>query len=325
MLKLFKPFISFIRSFLAVKNIKLAYALLPQVYSPIIDFDVKRDKNGLMIVNKFILSKRNLNKFKGDGKLLAAFLRRKEFNILNNYDNGHDCVSIVFNSHNIILRMESYDNLKVIEEIFISKLYDIKLNQTIKVVDVGMNVGTAAIYFASFDFVNKVYALEPFLKTYNLAKANIALNPALKNKIQCFNAGLGYEDTELQVPEPLAGSLGGSTSDFLNNQSLSNFETKNLVNVKILSVLSFFDEINLGKMNDKYLLKLDCEGAEYEIIKCLKDNNLISKIDIYMIEYHVKGKKEIIDTFNDFNYTIISPGYPDDERYGMIYAFKNQN
>jgi hypothetical protein len=67
-------------------------------------------------------------------------------------------------------------------------------------------------------------------------------------------------------------------------------------------------------------LKIDCEGAEYEIIQKLSDTNLLADIDILLIEWHDKGAKMLEDILIANDFRIISRHLT--SITGMIYAFK---
>ena len=47
--------------------------------------------------------------------------------------------------------------------------------------------------------------------------------------------------------------------------------------------------------SDKKIVKIDCEGSEYEIFDQLDKNNQITTFDYYLIEWHIKGPKQITD------------------------------
>ena len=60
-------------------------------------------------------------------------------------------------------------------------------------------------------------------------------------------------------------------------------ETNNFVIVKSKSLLDIFSENNIQECN---FLKLDCEGAEYDIINSLP-SDFLNKIKKSVIEYHL--------------------------------------
>ena len=74
----------------------------------------------------------------------------------------------------------------------------------------------------------------------------------------------------------------------------------------LLAVLAYFrKEIAsiLEKNKNKHVIvKCDCEGAEFEIFERLNEENIISRIDVVMMEYHFRKPDRLIDilTENDF-------------------------
>ena len=63
------------------------------------------------------------------------------------------------------------------------------------VIDVGMNVGIASLYFAQNESVKEVYSFEPFHQTFIRAMENINLNcDEIREKIHPFEFGLSNSD-----------------------------------------------------------------------------------------------------------------------------------
>ena len=78
------------------------------------------------------------------------------------------------------------------------------------VLDVGMNFGTATLYFANQPNVTRVYSFEPFVPTYEEAVRNMHLNPRLHQKIATHAYGLGFKDERVEAlyaARPAAGGM----------------------------------------------------------------------------------------------------------------------
>ena len=231
-------------------------------------------------------------------------------------------MAIQLNRKNVLLQAFDYNSLKVIEEIFIDQLYDFTDSRNYVVCDVGMNVGAASLYFSSLNNVTKVYGYEPFANTFAIANENIQMNPDLAKKIDTFNYGLGKDNTQLKVPDPVNGFLGGTTTDFVIQQLPGNLKTSS-VTIEIKSICDELATIKQKHPDDNIILKLDCEGAEYEILEALHEQSMINHISIYMIEYHLRGKKELIRVLSENQFIIMSPTSEDVNPYGMLYAIKH--
>jgi FkbM family methyltransferase len=134
------------------------------------------------------------------------------------------------------------------------------------VVDIGANVGDSSIYFA-LKGASRVIAVEPYPFTYNFASRNINSNK-FQDKILLINSGYG-RDHLARVNDKVI-SLGHSELK----------ESSNGHDVQILSlktIISTYD-ITCG------ILKMDCEGCEYNLLEESCDTLRIFKM--IQLEYH---------------------------------------
>jgi FkbM family methyltransferase len=324
MIKLFKPFTSLFRLYKKTKSFRLSYDLLPWHPTPVV-YPPATHKNGNIVLTDSgkEYTAKQVALFAKHGELLAKFLNSGNISFLPG-QGSDDKVNIDINGQQVKININSYDNLKVVEEVFIDQLYDFHSKDKYVVCDVGMNIGAASLYFASFENVERVYGYEPFRNTFELARKNISLNENIGAKIEVFNFGLGAKDTTLQVPKPAHGFLGGTTSGFVID-TLADDLKKEAIDVEIKNICGQIQYIKSKHPGTKIVLKLDCEGAEYEIIQVLKEQGILSDIEAYMIEYHFKGKKSIVDVLNDHRFFVMAPGSDRVSYYGMIYAIKNKH
>ncbi|BCU68776.1 FkbM family methyltransferase [Stygiolobus caldivivus] len=118
-----------------------------------------------------------------------------------------------------------------------------------EVVDIGANIGDSAIYFV-LKGATHVYAFEPLFTVYKIALQNVKINN-LEDKITLINAAISSKEGKTKVP---------STVDI---EESGGFTVTNEGDIEV-PMLSFN---NVRKMvKDPYLLKLDCEGCEADII-----------------------------------------------------------
>jgi hypothetical protein len=80
--------------------------------------------------------------------------------------------------------VKNREEFQLIEEIFRCNSYKFATDQNVCVIDVGMNVGLASLYFAKMPEVQVVHAFEPFYRPFARALENFALNPELSSKIR---------------------------------------------------------------------------------------------------------------------------------------------
>jgi FkbM family methyltransferase len=320
MRKFLKPLTSWWRLNKKVKNARLAYQLLPETFTPAISDKTTRIGETLIFdryATKF--SDKQLSLFGNDGALLLKYIKSPTITFGQRVS-GREVVDISLDGHLVKLLIDNRDNLKVVEEIFMDRLYDLEMPGEYIVFDVGMNVASASLYFASMENVKKVYGFEPFPGTFKLAEENLALNTSLASKIEIFNYGLGRQDEWLNVPVPAAGALGGSTTASFLEYADSVPVGAERMRVEIKDIAINIETLRSKHPGIKIILKLDCEGAEYEIMDRLQEAQLVSIVDIYMVEYHFRGKKPLQNVLSANGYVIIAPGDDLLNEYGMLYA-----
>jgi len=153
------------------------------------------------------------------------------------------------------------------------------------VIDIGAQIGAASILAASRGAI--VYAYEPFIDNYKLLVKNIAHNK-YKNKIFPFKEAVGIPGTrKLYIHD----NNTGSNSLYL---ILPDFDEEHYEEIKTVSLASIFKKHNIKKCD---FLKLDCEGAEREIIPEII-NGLHEKIDKIGGEIHIDISKGPIADFD---------------------------
>jgi len=319
MRKLIKPFVSLLRLIKEVKDFRLAYLLLPKQFTPKLTHAGPFNVLGLPHAeSEFTYTHRQLTLFDYDGDMLLKFIKSK-YKIETKLNKN--ILTLRCNKTPIKLFVDGYDNLKVIEEIFIDQLYAFQAKGEFVVCDVGVNIGAASLFFASFENIEKVYGFEPFPDTMRLAEKNIEINDSLKSKIELFGFGLGWKDEIKEVPNPLEGFLGGTTSDFMIEQLPGKLK-RSSISVEIQDICKVLNIILKANPDKKLILKLDCEGAEYEIIESLDLNNLLQKISLCFIEYHFRGKAPIVERLIKNNFTVIAPGSDIIQDFAMVYGVK---
>lgn len=120
------------------------------------------------------------------------------------------------------------------------------------VVDVGANVGDSTLYFAARGAA-KVYAFEPFPGVYKLALENLKLNAEVtsKSKIVLVNQGVGRPRV-IRLATDANGTLGTPATE----------EAKSGRLVPITSLEAILQSYAI----ENPVLKMDCEGCEYEAL-----------------------------------------------------------
>lgn len=168
--------------------------------------------------------------------------------------------------------------------VFIDEEYKFLNVKNEVVIDIGANIGDSPLYFALND-AKKVIALEPYPYSYNYALKNIGINN-MSSKIMLLNAGYG-RDSEMTVDENKITDLG---TDLITS--------RNGKKIKIYSLKTLINNYNL---DDGLILKMDCEGCEYNLLN--EDNETLRKFKRIQIEYHY-GYEKLVDKLKECNFDL---------------------
>jgi FkbM family methyltransferase len=139
------------------------------------------------------------------------------------------------------------------------------------IVDIGANIADSAIYFALCG-ANKVICIEPFPKNFELAQKNIKLNN-FSDKISIIQAGCSNKRGEINIDPAYSNGAFSTMKEF-----------KEGIKVPLLTLQDILNENNLHS-DGSIVLKMDCEGCEYDSILSA-DENTLQKFNHIMIEYH---------------------------------------
>jgi FkbM family methyltransferase len=191
--------------------------------------------------------------------------------------------------------------------IFYEKDYDFLPVKDRVVIDIGANIADSSIYFA-MSGAKKVIALEPFPKNFEIAQKNITLN-GFTDKIELLNAGCCGGQSKDMVLDASANGVGCQTMQ----SSLGS-------NIHFYTLRELIDKYNI---DSPAVLKLDCEGCEYDIILS-NGKTVLDKFSHIQVEYHYGFgdlKKHLVDA--NFSVSHTDPKYDNGMEIGWIYATKS--
>ena len=200
------------------------------------------------------------------------------FNLKNN-----ECVVEFKNGIKCIIRNKS-DSLVFLENFFLDS-YDREEGFTIKendtVVDIGAHIGYFTIYAAKKANHGRVLSFEPSQESFSVLEKNLKINNIQNVNIE--NIGVRSESGTSILYVDRDNEIGNSM--FSND--------KNLIkeNVQVTSISEIIKKYKIESID---LLKLDCEGAEYEIILGLS-TDVVNKIKRITIEVHKIDNFDITD------------------------------
>ena len=197
------------------------------------------------------------------------------------------------------IHFEVPDSLyQVFKEIFMEDFYEAdklmaKLPSNPTIVDVGANAGFFNVLLFSKLKSARVFAYEPLPSNIKLFKKTIDRNPAMKNiqLIQAAVTGLPTESIELFTEDTEDNTVVSSVFAGFNKLN------QKTISVPAQSLTSIIEKNGFEKVD---LLKLDCEGSEYDIIYNT-DAAVLKKVNMMVVEVHqIDQQKNNLDCVNEY-------------------------
>ena len=178
----------------------------------------------------------------------------------------------------------SVDEWTDIIEVFVEEGYKFLDVENQDVIDIGTNIGDSTIYFAVND-AKRVIGLEPYPHSYSMALKNLARNDIGKEKVILLNAGYG-EDGLIKV-----------RTDVTNTHGTNLKSTNEGIEIRTISLKTLLKEYNY----ESPVLKMDCEGCEYNLLK--EDNDTLKRFKRIQIEYHY-GYQKLKEKLEDCGFAV---------------------
>lgn len=217
-----------------------------------------------------------------------------------------------------IIRNKS-DSIAFLEVFFLNTndwIDEFKIKEKDIVVDIGAHIGYFSIYSSKNAKKGKIFAFEPFIESFEILKKNLELNKI--ENVFPQNVGVAKKTGTSKLYFKKEFAIGNST-----------YKNKEFDSEIVIETTSLQDIIKNNEIQKINILKLDCEGAEYQILLNL-DHETLEKIEKIVSEMHPRIENfEIEDvkkflTSNGFDVEVIHPLNNVSEELVMLYG-KNQN
>jgi FkbM family methyltransferase len=183
-------------------------------------------------------------------------------------DQSHNINYINWNESKVFYRSSTSDMILIYEILLQSKykseyFFPNELNPKV-IFDIGGNIGITAIYLASIFPGAKIYTFEPLPDNFEILEKNIQKY----DNIEAFNIGLGSKNGNFKVYLSSDSENFGGISFYPdpignNSDSFISCEVKNINEVMTM--------LNIKSVD---LIKIDTEGAEYDILTAIKESIL---------------------------------------------------
>ena len=211
----------------------------------------------------------------------------------NFYSNGYNIYNknnkYFLEGNNLFLTSFSKNIYTTAKSVLLNNEYNFSITEPYIMIDIGFNIGITSLYFAKDENIKKIYGFEPFFPTYKNAEENLKLNPELAKKIQLHNYGLAAEEKieNIYFNKDHIGQMSTVKDRF-------NGKTNSVEQVVIKNAAVELEKI-IKNHCEKIFLKIDCEGAEYEILPLLDKEGLLKNIDVIIMEWHFQPPEELLN------------------------------
>ena len=145
------------------------------------------------------------------------------------------------------------------------------------VIDIGAHIGTFSIHLARRFPKLRTVSVEPHPINYELLTSNVGLN-GLHSTIQTLHAAVGKASGHGRLYADLGNTAGGS----VHNASVKTESYK----IKLTTLAHLFTKYGIKKCA---VLKLDCEGAGYEILMSTP-SSILRQIQTIIMEINEENR-----------------------------------
>jgi FkbM family methyltransferase len=142
---------------------------------------------------------------------------------------------------------------KLLDEIFVQQLYNVRIPNVQRIVDLGANVGMASVYLARTYPGAEIACVEPSPKSISFLKHTLELNAI---RAEVFEAAIGTTDGTINLnisEEPAGDSLLTPAGRIMDT-----------IPVRMISMASLMRELKWTTID---VLKMDIEGYEKFLMK----------------------------------------------------------
>ena len=216
----------------------------------------------------------------------------------------------VENGTQIKIRQALKSDFWVFHEVIVEHMYDVNIKEDVVVIDFGMNIGIASLFFAAKENVKAVFGYEAFSDTYQQALDNISLNEDIMHKIHPYNIAVTTKEEERDI---VVSHISSASRNIYSKDA-----DKPHMKLTCRSAKSILKEIVELYPNTKLLIKCDTEGAEFDIFQSIGETDLLNRVDTIILEYH-NSPNAILNLLDKYDFRYWRYGR---EYFGMIVAFK---
>jgi len=249
---------------------KIAIKLLADLPDILAKFDEVEYSSGGITVNGVFISWQNLGVLKDCSDIIDV--GGNIYGVANN----EVVIEVPFNGSLYRFKLPHIlAGIGEIKQVFINNVYGCLDYTDKRVLDVGGFIGDTAVFFVASG-AKEVHSFEPNPMIFEFLKTNILLNN-VESKVfaHCMGLGVGARKEKLLITDSF-------TETRLQSYVNSKYEKKivNRAHVRVGDVFRFLDEYKID------IIKLDCEGCEYEILRGIVETGYIQSLEGVVAELH---------------------------------------
>jgi len=205
----------------------------------------------------------------------------------------------------------------VINESWLYQLHTGLANRFLKsgstFIDIGAHIGAFTIYAGTQLNDIKGFAFEPDKQNFKMLSENMALNN-LQGRVTPLNKAVAGKSGEMTLFKSVTDT-GQHTffAERLKDEQVKNVEEK----VPCVTLKEIFDEYHIERCD---LMKLDCEGMEYDILYNTPVEYL-KRVKAFSIEHHWAPGQDYRELAAYLQKNGYETSYPDEE-FALIYAWQ---
>jgi FkbM family methyltransferase len=218
----------------------------------------------------------------------------------------------------LTFEISSAEDVFVLMEVFGIGVYSLIHPSPAIIIDIGANIGASSLFFASKPWIERVYSFEPLKPTAKIARANIDRNPAVRDKIKLHEFGLSSRDEALTVeysPE-WKGKSGKATLPTDLPRTVQSWKE----NIELKASSKVLPEILNSAAGRAVIVKMDCEGGEWNILPDLAQSGLLPRIDQLLFEWHDRTPEPLEKLLVENGFNVIRRTDAPGAVIGLIYA-----
>ena len=205
-------------------------------------------------------------------------------------------------------------DIHIFTEIWLNNEYSEKgfeIKNSDVIIDIGAHIGLFTLWASQYCKKGKIICVEPEPDNFEILQKNKDKNKILN--VKYYNAALSHKSGKIK--------LSRNEKDSASHSILK--KGKNVFEINTITLKNIFEENELSKCD---LLKLDCEGSEFEILLNL-EGDIYKKIKKICLEYHRNEELKLnenilIQHLKKRNYEIISK--TSSEKTGLIFAKRSE-